>query len=51
MIQELTELQDVRSQNEDKVLQSTDEGINQVKRLTGTFKKYLENFDLRNPDG
>lgn len=46
VLRELTELQDVKRQNEDKTMQSTDEDISHCKLLTGSFKQYLDNFDL-----
>ena len=50
VIKELTELQDVKSQNEEKTLASTDEDIQHLKLLTGSFKQYLENYDLQQND-
>lgn len=46
VIRELTELQDVKRQNEEKQLQSTDEDIQHLAQLTKSFKRYIENYDL-----
>jgi hypothetical protein len=36
--------------NKELALTSTDEGIQILRALTSSFKKYLENYDLRYAD-
>ena len=50
MLTELRELQDQKNQNTDQELKSSDDGITHLKLLTGSFKTFLDNYDVYSND-
>ena len=51
VLTELTELQDQRHQNTDQELKSTDSSITRLKLLTGSFKTFLDDYDVFDKTG